>query len=78
MHPTRPWTMVACAPQTCGRARHGHCRNDRRDLIKPPSHQIVQFSRQLSTDVICPCRALPQCLWSRRLTYYRTWLVRSG
>eukprot|EP00959_Pyramimonas_sp_CCMP1952_P248001 5184134-Pyramimonas_sp.AAC.1 len=40
------------------RAGRGHCRIDRQDLIKPPYHSRIQFSRQFFTDGICPCRAL--------------------
>eukprot|EP00959_Pyramimonas_sp_CCMP1952_P422006 8840352-Pyramimonas_sp.AAC.1 len=43
---------------TDSRARHGHCRIDRRDLIKPPYDSKIQLSRQLFTDAVCPCRVL--------------------
>eukprot|EP00976_Prorocentrum_cordatum_P069236 1179465-Prorocentrum_minimum.AAC.22 len=43
--------------------RHGHCRIDRQDLIKPSYHWKIQSSRHILTDAaatyICPCRPLP-------------------
>eukprot|EP00959_Pyramimonas_sp_CCMP1952_P130934 2737817-Pyramimonas_sp.AAC.1 len=45
-------------PRVCTRARHGHCRIDRQDLIKSSNHSRVRFSLQFFTDVIRPCLAL--------------------
>eukprot|EP00959_Pyramimonas_sp_CCMP1952_P312658 6544591-Pyramimonas_sp.AAC.1 len=40
------------------RARHGHGRMDRQDLIEPSYHSRIQRSRRFFTEAICPCRAL--------------------
>eukprot|EP00976_Prorocentrum_cordatum_P001884 37751-Prorocentrum_minimum.AAC.4 len=37
-------------------ARHGHCRIDREDPVKPSRHLRTQFSHQFCTEAICPCR----------------------
>eukprot|EP00976_Prorocentrum_cordatum_P082165 1184705-Prorocentrum_minimum.AAC.1 len=39
------------------RARHGHCRIDCEDLIKPPCHSRTRLSHRFFADVKCPCRA---------------------
>eukprot|EP00959_Pyramimonas_sp_CCMP1952_P312857 6548811-Pyramimonas_sp.AAC.1 len=38
--------------QILDRARHGHCRIDHEDLIKPSRHSRIQLSRQFLTDTI--------------------------
>eukprot|EP00976_Prorocentrum_cordatum_P082356 1184778-Prorocentrum_minimum.AAC.4 len=47
------------------RARHGHCRIDRQDLVKPPYHSSIQFSHQFLNITLLRCTGPPVPITAR-------------